>query len=68
MKIDSYSMGRLTALFLPAGAEIPEQFKDRKPKPYYRNVDANADDIITNIQKQGWHVRKIELTFSEMGA
>lgn len=64
MKIDSYQMGRLTALFLATGASIPAQFQDRKPKPFHRDIEATDPVMIANIEKQGWHIRQIELTIT----
>lgn len=66
MNVDTYNMGRLTALFLAAGTAIPEQFLDCKPKLFQKGVEATDPDLIANIEKQGWHIRKIELTISAM--
>lgn len=66
MLIDSYQMGRLTALFLPAGAAIPEQFKDRKPTIYRRDVEFTDSEVLNNIDKQGWHIRTLGLNFQEI--
>ena len=64
MKIDSYSLGRNSALFLKAGSPIPPEFAQRNPKSVKR--DAYFDDplLIANIEKQGWHVRSIKLKFT----
>lgn len=66
MRIDSYQMGRLTALFLPAGAVIPGQFKDRKPTIYHRDVEYTDPEMLDNIGKHGWHIRTVELHFQEI--
>jgi len=67
MQIDSYSLGRNSALFVKAGSPIPPEFAERNPKPVKR--DAYFDDpvLIANIEKQGWHVRKVEVRFTVRG-
>lgn len=64
MKIDSYHLGRNSALFLKAGSPIPPEFTERNPTPVQR--DAYFDDplLIANIEKRGWHVRTLEVHFT----
>ena len=64
MQIDSYSLGRNSALFLKAGSPIPSMFAERNPKPVQRDTYFNDPVLIANIEKQGWHVRKIEVSFT----
>lgn len=61
MQIDSYSLDRNSALFLKAGSPIPPQFAEHNPKLV--KCDAYFDDpvLIAHIEKQGWHVRTIEV-------
>lgn len=66
MQIDSYSLTRDSALFVLAGSAIPPLFAQHDPKLVKR--DAYFDDpvLIANIEKQGWHVRKITISFEEI--
>lgn len=69
MQIDSYSLERNSALFLKAGSPIPPEFAERDPKPVKRDAYFDDPDLIANIEKQGWHVRTVEvrITIGEVG-
>lgn len=67
MQIDSYYLGRNSALFLKAGSPIPPEFAERNPKPVKRDVYFDDPVLIDNIEKQGWHVRTVEVRFTVHG-
>lgn len=67
MQIDSYSLGRNCALFLKAGSPIPPEFAERNSKPVKRNAYFDDPVLIANIEKQGWHARKVEVCFTVRG-
>lgn len=64
MQIDSYSLTRTSALFLTAGSTVPPRFAELNPKPVRRNAYYDDPAMIADIEKQGWHVRAIELTLT----
>ena len=66
MQCDSYSLTSNSALFVLAGSAIPPLFAQHDPKLVKRDAYFNDPVLIADIEKQGWHVLKIIVSFEEI--